>query len=909
MLEPDRNQIEIFVDAVFRHASTGFVSLRAFYEDEDKSFRISSVPVIAGNLKFLCDVVEDDARRAAQYPKAIVFCPPLATFSNKGSAREGDIAEGFTLSVECDENPAAARATLEPLLGPVTIAVRSGGIWQSNGVAYDKMHLHWRLAKPATGAVLAKLKRAREIACNLVGADPTTAPICHPLRWPGSWHRKATPRPCEIIFDASDFDREIDLDEALKKLEPFAPTSVPADANSTAAPSADWDKHVGNILRGEQLHKSITELAMKLIVSGMGGRAVGNHLRALMRQSQAPRDERWQNRFDYIPRAISSARKKLADEAAEAARLAAETAAQAQAVQAGTSTSGNGAAPPPAPQPGASGIGAPPLSPPSWLSAGVQPGPGPQPQPAPPVQLPIIQLIEGELPRVIDEAEAALLADIARQQLYQRGELVVRPVRLKLRAADMRGSKRETTGWQLLQVTKPYMIETLTRVAHFERWNERAKDWTAKNCPGWVAETYLARAGRWKIPVLLRIVNSPFLRGDGSLCERPGYDRDSALLYILGRGQSFPSVPAVPTLQQAREALTYLDDTLFEEFPFVEKIDRSVALSLVLTALDRHAMTTAPLHAFTSPVAGTGKSLLIDIASLLASGEITPVISQGSNKEETEKRLGAELLSGNAIVSFDNCSSEVDSELLCQALTQRELRVRELGYSRNVRVPITALFTVNGNNLLIANDLTRRTLLCQLDAGVERPETRKFKYKVDEVARDQRGLLVAAGLTILRGWHVAKTTIGVEPMGSFEEWSYRIRCPLLWLDRGDPCDSIKTIRENDPLRSLLNAVLVQWEAALGTVDCFTVQQAIDKATKLATGQLGVGNTPAISADPDFYHALAAVAVARSGGIISNERLGRWLNSNNGKIVGKLKLARVGNNKGYPTWQVLDLTRT
>jgi len=127
---------------------------------------------------------------------------------------------------------------------------------------------------------------------------------------------------------------------------------------------------------------------------------------------------------------------------------------------------------------------------------------------------------------------------------------------------------------------------------------------------------------------------------------------------------------------------------------------RAVALSLILTALDRHAMATAPLHGFTSPVAGTGKSLLVDIASLLANGEITPVISQGSSKDETEKRLGAELLSGSAIVSFDNCSAEVDSDLLCQALTQRELRVRELGYSRNVKVPITALFTANGNNIL-----------------------------------------------------------------------------------------------------------------------------------------------------------------------------------------------------------------
>jgi putative DNA primase/helicase len=501
------------------------------------------------------------------------------------------------------------------------------------------------------------------------------------------------------------------------------------------------------------------------------------------------------------------------------------------------------------------------------------------------IQPPTIQLIEGELPRVIDEAEAALVADIARQQLYQRGELVVRPVRLKLRAADMQGNKRETSGWQLLQVTKPYMIETFTRVARFERWNERAKDWTAKNCPGWVAETYLARAGRWKIPVLLRIVNAPFLRSDGSLCERPGYDPDSALLYILGRGQSFPSIPAAPTLQQAREALNHLDDLLFEQFPFVEKVDRSVALSLVLTAL---------------------KSLLVDIASLLASGEITPVISQGSNKDETEKRLGAELLSGNTIVSFDNCSTEVDSELLCQALTQRELRVRELGYSRNVKVPITALFTVNGNNLVIANDLTRRTLLCQLDAGVERPETRKFKRKVGEVARKQRGELVAAALTVLRAWHAAGTTIAVEPMGSFEEWSYRIRCPLLWLNRADPCDSIKTIRENDPLRSLLNAVLIQWEKALGTADSFTVQQVIDKAVELAAGQLGIAGKPPILPDRDFYHALAAVAVAASGNRISNDRLGRWLNKNNGKIVGKLKLARGGMKQGYPLWRVIDL---
>jgi hypothetical protein len=898
MLEPDRDQLEIFINAIFRHASTGFVSLRAFYEGDDKVFRLQAVPRSATNFhNYLCDVAEDIARRTAQDPKSVVFCPPLATFRNGTGAGENDLLEGFTLSVECDENPEAARVKLEPLLGPATVAVRSGGIWQSNGAAHDKQHLHWRLRAPArTKEELAKLKRAREIACHLVGADPTTAPVCHPLRWPGSWHRKAAPRLCEIITEASDIDHEIDLDEALETLEPLAPPPAPAAADANGGPGADWDEHVGNILQGVLLHKSITELAMKLVVSGMGARAAGNHLRALMRQSQAPRDERWQNRFDYIPRAVGSARKKLADQAAEAARLAASSAAassvaQAPSAQAPVSGSGSGLPPPP-----------------SWLLPGVPP----TPPLAPVVIPPIIRLTEGDLPRIVDEAEAALIADIGQQQLYQRGELVMRPARLKLRAADMQGRKRETSGWQLLQVTKPYMVETFTRVAHFERWNERAKDWMAKNCPDKVADTYLARAGRWKIPVLLRIVNAPYLRVDGSLCERPGYDRDTALLYILGRNQSFPSIPAAPTEQQAREALTYLDNALLDEFPFIEQIDRSVALSLILTALDRHAMATAPLHAFTSPVPGTGKSLLIDLASLLATGEITPVISQGSNKDETEKRLGAELLSGNTIVSFDNCSAEVESDLLCQALTQRELRVRELGYSRNIKVPITALFVVNGNNLVIANDLTRRTLLSQLDAGMERPEIRKFKYKVDDVARQSRGELVAAALTLLRGWHVAYaagTKIGIEPMGSFEEWSHRIRCPLLWLDRADPCDSIKAIRENDPLRSLLNAVLIQWELALGVTDKFTVQQVIGKATKLATGQLGFPGPPPtlpILPDPGFYHALTAVAAAPSGKGISNDRLGRWLNKNNGKIVSRLKLVRVGNSQGYSLWQVIKL---
>jgi hypothetical protein len=121
MLAPDRDQIEIFVDGLFRHASPqGFVSLRSFFE-EDAAKPLHIVPVkLTNGLKLIVTAAEDAASRAANCSKAAVFCAPVATFANKARARERDIAEGLALSVECDSHPLQARLKLEALLGPAT---------------------------------------------------------------------------------------------------------------------------------------------------------------------------------------------------------------------------------------------------------------------------------------------------------------------------------------------------------------------------------------------------------------------------------------------------------------------------------------------------------------------------------------------------------------------------------------------------------------------------------------------------------------------------------------------------------------------------------------------------------------------------------------------------------------------
>jgi hypothetical protein len=103
LLEPDRRQIEHFFNALFRHRGTeGFISFRSFYHDDNKPLLIEAVPVKSG-LKYLCDVAEDHARRAANEIKPAVFCPPIALFNNKDRAREQDLLAGLVLSIECDE--------------------------------------------------------------------------------------------------------------------------------------------------------------------------------------------------------------------------------------------------------------------------------------------------------------------------------------------------------------------------------------------------------------------------------------------------------------------------------------------------------------------------------------------------------------------------------------------------------------------------------------------------------------------------------------------------------------------------------------------------------------------------------------------------------------------------------------
>jgi hypothetical protein len=507
---------------------------------------------------------------------------------------------------------------------------------------------------------------------------------------------------------------------------------------------------------------------------------------------------------------------------------------------------------------------------------------------------PTIRFTPGDLPQVIDQAEQALLdADLG---LYQRGGQIVRVGVVPICVDE----NRSVTVRRILPVGEHAMVEALTSAAAWEKFDGRSKTWIATDAPLKAASTYLDRVGRWRLPVLTGVITAPTLRPDGSILDQPGYDRATGLLY-LPANDDFPVLLQQPTKQDAREALGTLH-ALIDSFPFVDGPSRSVALSAILTACIRRSLPTAPMHAFSAPTAGSGKSFLVDVASMIAAGRQAAVIAQGKTQEELEKRLGSLLLAGDQVIAIDNCEDALGGDFLCALLTQPFVRARILGRSESPEVPTNAFVTATGNNLVLLGDMTRRAVLCRLDPKEERPELRRFESNPLTAVQTERGRFVAAALTLLRAYHVAGRPAPPDPLGSFEAWSDWVRGALLWLGLPDPVITIETARALDPKLATLTAVVSQWWSVFRDrpVTARTLIEAADRMQPGPPGPSTEARSPYLY--PDLREAL--MGVAGDGGSINSKRLGKWLAANEGKFVAGVRLARTTMASGVARWQLI-----
>lgn len=411
--------------------------------------------------------------------------------------------------------------------------------------------------------------------------------------------------------------------------------------------------------------------------------------------------------------------------------------------------------------------------------------------------------------------------------------------------------------------------------------------------PKEVVEQIAAMAGEWPFPPLAGIIGTQTMRPDGSLLTEPGYDLATGL--YLAAPPPLPPVPDAPTLEDAQDALATLA-SLLAEFPFADAASESAGMSMLLTAVLRGALPPAvPMHVVQAPESGSGKSYLADIASVLATGERCAVVTVAPEQKETESRLIGAALAGYPIIAIDNCNGVLTGDFLAQVTERPLLQIRPLGTSTIFRITNTFTVFANGNNIAVAADLVRRTVLVTLDADMEHPEERKFTGNPIAELQANRGKYIAAALTIARGYLAAGSPNRPVPTPSYERWSDLVRGSLIWLGWADPASSAAVLRAEDPVRAARKALFGAWSRELQVGIGYQTAELI----RLASEHNGDGWVR-----PDLRAAFLAVAKSRVGDQIDTLRLARWLIAAARVVTDGYKLTVERSDPSRPRWQLV-----
>lgn len=495
---------------------------------------------------------------------------------------------------------------------------------------------------------------------------------------------------------------------------------------------------------------------------------------------------------------------------------------------------------------------------------------------------PLIKLLPGQLPSSLDKAEAALLeheeAKGNERDLYIKGCTLVQRV--------TRSDGRTATALVKVHALR----ERFGRAASFAKPN---KDQVLEPCDFLrdYAQAYLER-GQWPFPRLDAIVNTPVLLPSGELVFERGYDQRAHVFVDVVQGEwGSDLIPDHPSREDARLALIRLIEPL-KDFPFNQEHDRSVVLAAVLTVLGRNLFEQAPLFAFTATTRGTGKSLLAEVIAIIGLGRNASMM-QLNDETEMDKAIHAALLESDQLVCIDNVEGELRGGGLCTVLSQSVYKRRRLGVSATDSPSTTGTtWMATGNNMSVAGDLSRRVVVCQLDANVERPEERVFDRDLLEWTRAHRTELVAAGLTVLRAYLLAGTPSSDPPpkaFGGFEKWSTIVRGCLLWLDQEDPCASRERFVEDDPEREELGRLL-------------------ENLWRLFPGRRFLSSDVRQRADSDDDLARVLYDYLGPDGLLSTRRIGCLLRKNVGRIVGSLRLVDAGTVGHVKRWRVENAER-
>jgi putative DNA primase/helicase len=182
---------------------------------------------------------------------------------------------------------------------------------------------------------------------------------------------------------------------------------------------------------------------------------------------------------------------------------------------------------------------------------------------------------------------------------------------------------------------------------------------------------------------------------------------------------------------------------------------------------------------------------------------------------------------------------------------------------------------------MVLKSMKRRTLLCRLDSGVEKPQLLTYPFSPRRLAHEMRAELIHAALTIVR-WHHNN---GRKPppgrtFNDFERWDELVAGALVALGEPDP---LPTQNAMDALDDESNSVARFFDAFVGQFD--------NKAVGAAEIVEAAGGGDKFELSP-LLVTLTEIMRADDQNALTSQWLGRWLAAHNGDVAGKKRLTGI-----------------
>ena len=275
-------------------------------------------------------------------------------------------------------------------------------------------------------------------------------------------------------------------------------------------------------------------------------------------------------------------------------------------------------------------------------------------------------------------------------------------------------------------------------------------------------------------PTLTGIAKWPMVLDGKILVRKRGYDSSTGMYFDID------PLLAIDESIGAEEGWNWIRTELLADFPFEDKVHAAGALAMMVAMMQRPLMRICPGFAVTAPQPGTGKSTLIEVASLSIYGSPSVSHAYSSSEEELRKALQSIMMAKIPMVLFDNIKrgASISSDHLAKTITSEMVSDRVLGSSEMSSVSNTVVITFTGNNISFVRDLSSRVITLRLNARSENPIGRSFRHPdIRAWAAERRSKLLSALIAIARQANGERPATG--RASRFDDYDALVVMPVL----------------------------------------------------------------------------------------------------------------------------------